>query len=72
MAFTVDAQAAWDSISESDHANILAGVFCARCLANRKFTLDQGEMRSGELALIGHCDTCGGRVVRLIDTRSKG
>ena len=72
MAFTIDAQAAWDTISESDHANILESVFCARCLTSRKFTLDQGEMRSGELALIGHCDTCGGRVVRLIDTRSKG
>ena len=72
MAFTIDAQAAWDSISESDHQEVLASVFCARCLATRQFTLDSGEMRSGELALIGHCNKCGGRVVRLIDTRSSG
>jgi hypothetical protein len=30
------------------------------------FTLEQGEVRGGELALIGRCKECGARVVRLV------
>lgn len=67
MAFTPEAQAVWDTVSEADRAQLLASGFCTRCLATREFTLDQGEMRDGELALIGHCNTCGARVVRLIE-----
>lgn len=69
MLFTPEAQVAWDRIALVDHDQILAGGFCTRCLATRQFTLDQGEMRDEELALIGHCDTCGARVVRLVDAR---
>jgi hypothetical protein len=70
MAFTPDAQVEWDKVSADDQAALLQAGFCTRCLATRAFTLDMGEMRGHELALIGHCDTCGARVVRLIDTRS--
>jgi hypothetical protein len=70
MAFTPEAQAQWDTVSPEDQAELVKGGFCTRCLATRAFTLDAGEMRGPELALIGHCDTCGGRVVRLIDTSS--
>ncbi len=68
MAFTPEAQAEWDKVDPADQLELVKGGFCTRCLATRAFTLDMGEMRGPELALIGHCDTCGGRVVRLIDT----
>ncbi len=70
MHFTPDAQLAWDRISESDHEHLLTNGFCTRCLATRHFTLDEGEMRDGELAMIGRCDTCGARVVKLIESRA--
>jgi hypothetical protein len=69
MSFTAEAQIAWDRMSDPIHEQILASGFCTRCLATRHFTLDQGEMRDTELALIGHCDTCGARVVQLVDAR---
>lgn len=65
MAFTPAAQAAWDSLAPEDRERLLAGGFCTRCLATRTFTLVEAEMRDGELALIGTCDTCGARVVKL-------
>ena len=67
MSFTPEAQAEWDKISEADHESLLGAGFCTRCLARRRFTLDNAEMRDGELALIGHCDTCGARVVELVN-----
>lgn len=70
MTFTAEAQAAWDAISEAEHERALAGGFCARCLATRQFTLEQGEMRGDRLAVIGPCVVCGGRVVRLIEAGS--
>lgn len=69
MSFTPDAQLAWDRISGPNHESLLAHGFCTRCLATRHFTVDQGEMRDADLALIGHCDTCGSRVVQLVDAR---
>lgn len=68
LAFTTEAQAAWDRLADADHEAVLSNGFCTRCLATRHFTLHEGEMRNGELALIGHCDTCGARVVKLITT----
>ena len=65
MAFSPEARAAWDSLAEADREKLLAGGFCTRCLATRPFTLDEAEMRDGELALIGKCDECGSRVVKL-------
>lgn len=70
MNFTADAQLAWEKIPESDREHLLTNGFCTRCLATRHFTLDEGEMRDGEFAMIGHCDTCGARVVKLIDVKS--
>jgi hypothetical protein len=67
MNFSPDAQLAWNKISEPDHEHLLTNGFCTRCLATRHFTLDEGEIRDGELALIGRCDTCGARVVKLVD-----
>jgi hypothetical protein len=67
MNFTTEAQVAWDGIPEPEHERLLSNGFCTRCLATRHFTLDQGEMRNGELAMIGRCDTCGARVVKLIN-----
>jgi hypothetical protein len=49
MAFTAEAQAVWDRIPEADRDQLLS-AFCSRCLATRRFTVDQGEVRSGELA----------------------
>jgi len=69
VTFSPEAQAAWDAIPESDREQLLSGGFCTRCLATRRFTLDEAEMRDGELALIGRCDVCGARVVKL--TRSE-
>ena len=66
MHFTPEAQAVWDRIPDADREHLLGGGLCTRCLATRHFTLDEGEMRDGELAMIGHCDTCGARVVRLV------
>jgi hypothetical protein len=66
MEFTADAQAIWDRVPEATRAKLLDDGFCARCLAKRHFELEQGELRDKELALIGKCGTCGGRVVRLI------
>jgi hypothetical protein len=66
--FTPEAQAAWDRFTEAEHEQLQMG-FCTRCLATRRFTMDTAEMRDGELALIGHCGTCGARVVRLVDPR---
>jgi hypothetical protein len=66
MHMTVEAQAVWDSLPEPDHEVLLASGFCARCFATRHFTLDDGEVRDGDLVLTGHCNTCGGRVVELV------
>jgi hypothetical protein len=71
MTFTTEAQAAWDAIPESDREQLLSGGFCTRCLATRRFTLDDAEIRDGELALIGRCDACGSRVVKLTRLRSE-
>lgn len=65
MAFTPDAQVIWDKVSEETRAKLLDAGFCTRCLAKRHFDLLEGELRDKELALIGKCGTCGGRVVRL-------
>jgi len=65
MAFTPDAQAVWDKVSEETRGKLLDDGFCTRCLAKRHFELVEGELRDKELALIGKCGTCGGRVVRL-------
>lgn len=66
MEWTAEAKAEWESLSEEDRDQLLATGFCTRCLATRRFTPDEGEMRGEELALIGQCDTCGARVVRLV------
>lgn len=66
MAFTPEAQAAWDSLEAAERERLLANGFCTRCLATRRFTLDEAEMRDGELALIGKCEVCGSRVVKLV------
>jgi hypothetical protein len=66
MAFTPEASAAWESLAESERERLLAGAFCTRCLATRKFTLDAAEIRDGEIALVGRCDVCGSRVVKLV------
>jgi len=66
MTFTPEAQAAWDGIADEDRERLLSSGMCTRCFEKRRFTLDAGEIRDGELALIGHCDTCGARVVQLV------
>lgn len=65
MAFTPEAQAIWDKVSEVTRAKLLDAGFCTRCLAKRHFDLVEGEIRGKELALIGKCGTCSARVVRL-------
>jgi hypothetical protein len=66
MEFTPDAQAMWDRIADEVREKILESGFCSRCLASRRFTVERGEMRGGELTLIGKCATCGARVVRML------
>jgi hypothetical protein len=65
MHLTPEAQSVWDRIQGS-HESLLAHGFCSRCLEDGPFSLEQGEMRQGELALIGKCKACGARVVRLV------
>lgn len=66
MSFTPEAQAIWDRVPEETRVKLLDSGFCTRCLATRHFELVEAELRSGELALIGKCGTCGARVVRLV------
>jgi hypothetical protein len=66
MELTPEARAVWDRIPPDDQAALLAHGFCTRCLEDGPFTLDRGEMRGAELALIGKCAACGARVVRLV------
>ncbi|MBL8996572.1 MAG: hypothetical protein KJZ74_01595 [Gemmatimonadales bacterium] len=66
MTFTPEAQAVWDRVPDATRTKLLDDGFCTRCLHKRHFELVQGEIRDKELALIGKCGTCGGRVVRLI------
>jgi hypothetical protein len=66
MELSPEADAMWQRIPPDNQASILAHGFCTRCLAEGPFTLEQGEMRGGELALIGRCKECGARVVRLV------
>jgi hypothetical protein len=66
MQLTPEAQAVWDRIPAENQESILAHGFCSRCLEDGPFSLEQAEMRRGELALIGKCKACGARVVRLV------
>jgi hypothetical protein len=66
MTLTPEAQALWETIPDADRKHLLANGFCTRCLATKPFTLDGVEMRDGELALIGRCETCDSRVVKLV------
>ena len=66
MTFSPEAQAVWEGFAEADRESLLASTFCARCLTKQPFTLDSGEMRNGQLALIGHCKVCGARVVEIV------
>jgi hypothetical protein len=66
MELTPEAEAVWQRIPPDNQAAILAHGFCTRCLLDGPFTLEQAEMRGGELALIGKCKECGARVVRLV------
>lgn len=66
MHLTPEAQAVWERIPAENQESLLAHGFCSRCLEDGPFSLEQGEMRQGELALIGKCRACGARVVRLV------
>lgn len=72
MDLTPEASEIWESYPPEERDRILAHGFCTRCLAEQPFTLEQGEMRGRELALIGRCTACGARVVRLISKRIGG
>lgn len=65
MHLTPEAQSVWDRI-QSSQESLLAHGFCSRCLEDGPFSLEEGEMRQDELALIGKCKACGARVVRLV------
>ncbi len=67
MAFTPEAQAVWDRVPEDMRARLLDSGFCTHCLERRHFELLEGELRDKQLALIGKCDKCHHRVVRLLD-----
>ncbi len=71
MQFTPEAQTAWDRYPTSTQAEIMESGFCTRCLAKRRFHLDQGELRSGELVLVGRCSQCGARVVRVVEPEAR-
>lgn len=66
MELTPEAEAMWRRIPPDKQATLLAHGFCTRCLVDRPFTLIEGEVRGNELALIGKCQECGARVVRLV------
>lgn len=69
MELTPEARAIWESYPPEVREQTLAHGFCTRCLADQPFTLEKGEMRGNELALIGRCTECGARVVRLVAKR---
>lgn len=71
MELTPQAQAMWQRIPAEAQAALLAHGFCTRCLVDGPFTLEQGEVRGSELALIGKCKECGARVVRLVAATSE-
>lgn len=66
MQLTPEAESVWNRLSTGNQESLLAHGFCSRCLEDGPFSLEQGEMRRGELALIGKCKACGARVVRLV------
>ncbi len=66
MQLTPEAEAVWRRIAPDEQKALLAHGFCTRCLEDRSFSLETGEMRGSELALIGKCSDCGARMVRLV------
>ena len=66
MQLTPEAEAVWRRFSPDEQRSLLSHGFCTRCLEDRAFSLEEGEMRGAELALIGKCSECGARMVRLV------
>lgn len=66
--FTSKAELLWNSVPAAAKDRILRNVFCAGCRGATEMVDFTGSENKGDLVLEGVCATCGGRVVRVVET----
>ena len=65
--FTPEAVVEWNKLSEEDQ-NSWSDPVCQMCQAEFKKEEFTGSIYEGKLALFHHCEECGEKEVRLIET----
>jgi hypothetical protein len=69
--FTPQAAILWSPIPMKARKQILANVFCAKCLNSVQIKDFIGEEKHGDIYLKGFCVKCGGAVVRVVESSER-
>ena len=65
--FTEEAKILWETIPPQVQEQLIANVWCGKCLGATTITDFKGDIEDGVLVLSGSCVKCGGKVARVIE-----
>ena len=68
FVLTLRAREVWEAIPGEVRVKLLNNVWCADCRKTTGICEVTGSVEKGALVLKGRCTTCGGKVVRLIES----
>jgi hypothetical protein len=67
LSLTPEALAIWNEIAPFNQAKVLNNIWCAHCRQASSLSLQSMWKEGQSLILKGHCQTCGGPAVRVLE-----